>query len=101
MSIYSNVTERGLINRRKIAEQQKKQRVLKLKYRFLKQTLDKKLAECLSPIIKKIDEVEKSTQKLVGEIVKKSQPETPQLTIENTLNHQPIDNNEGVIYDVE
>ena len=36
MSIYSNVTEQDLINLRKLAEQQKEQRALKLKNRFLK-----------------------------------------------------------------
>ena len=30
MSIYSNVTEEGLINLRKLAEQQKNQRALKI-----------------------------------------------------------------------
>ena len=33
--------------------------------------------------------------------MKESQPGTPQLAIENTLNHQPIEKNEGVVYDVE
>ena len=36
MSIYSNVTERDLINLRKLAEQQKEQRALKVKKKFLK-----------------------------------------------------------------
>ena len=31
MSIYSNVTEQGLNNQRKLAEQQKNQRALKIK----------------------------------------------------------------------
>ena len=53
MSIYSNVTEQGLVNLRKLAEQQKNQRALKIKNRILKQTHDIKLAESLSPIIKK------------------------------------------------
>ena len=52
MSIYSNVTEQNLINLRKIAEQQKNQRDLKIKNRILKQT-HVKLAESLSPIKKK------------------------------------------------
>ena len=63
MSIYSNVTEKDLENLRKLAEQQKNQRAEKNKNRFLKQTLDKKLAESLSPITKKLDEVNKSTKK--------------------------------------
>ena len=34
MSIYSNVTEEDLINLRKLAEQQKEQRAIKLKIEF-------------------------------------------------------------------
>ena len=34
MSIYYNVTEQDLINLRKLAEQQKEQRALKLKKKF-------------------------------------------------------------------
>ena len=51
----------------------------------------------------------------IGELIKKSeqetpqlaiantqtQPETPQPAIENTLAPQPVENNEGVIYDVD
>ena len=53
MSIYSNITEQDLISLRKLAEQQKNQRALKIKIRILKQTHDIKLAESLSPITKK------------------------------------------------
>ena len=42
MSIYSNVTEQDLINLRKLAEQQKNQRALKIENRILKQTPDNK-----------------------------------------------------------
>ena len=77
MIIYSNVTEQDLINPRKIAEQQKNQRALKIKYRILIQTHDIKLAESLSPITKNSDEVKEFTQKL-GDVIKESQPETPQ-----------------------
>ena len=49
MSFYSNVTEQDLIFLRKLAEQQKNQRVEKI----LKQTQDVKLAESLSPITKR------------------------------------------------
>ena len=70
MSIYSNVTEQDLINLRKLAEQQKNQRAEKIKNRFLKQTHDIKLAESLSPITKKLDTINKSTEKL-AKIVKK------------------------------
>ena len=55
MGIYSNVTEQDLINLRKLAEQQKNQRVEKIKNRILKQTHDVKLAESLSPITKTLD----------------------------------------------
>ena len=71
MSIYSNVTEQDLINLRKLAEQQKEQRALKIKTRILKQTHDIKLAESLSPITKKLDEVNKSTQK-ISDVIKES-----------------------------
>ena len=71
MSIYSNVSEQDLINLRKLAEQQKEQRALKIKNRILKQTHDIKLAESLSPITKKLDEVNKSTQESLSPITKK------------------------------
>ena len=72
MTIFSNVTEQDLINLRKLAEQQKEQRVPKIKKkRILKQTYDIKLAESLSPITKKLDE---STKK-ISEVNKESNPE--------------------------
>ena len=64
MSFYSNVTEQDLINLLKLAEQQKEQRALKITNRILKQTHDDKLAESLSPITKKLEEVNKSTKKI-------------------------------------
>ena len=88
-----------MINQRKLAEQQKNQRALKIKKRILKQTHDNKLAESLSPITYKLDEVKKSTEKL-REIVKEIY--TPQLAIENTQNALPIENEQiqpGVVYD--
>ena len=94
MSIYSNVTEQDLIHLRKLAEQQKNQRALKIENRILKQTHDVKLAESLSPITKKIEKVNQSTQKL-GDVIKENN--TPQLAIENTPTNQLIENNEGVI----
>ena len=75
MSIYSNVTEKDLINLRKLAEQQKEQRALKNKNIILKQTHDVKLAESLSPITEKLDEINKSTQDL-GAVIKGSQPQS-------------------------
>ena len=71
MSIYSNVTEQDLIILRKLANQQKKQRALKIRKRILKQTQDVKLAESLSPVIKNLDEVNKSTQQSLSPITKK------------------------------
>ena len=50
-------------------EQQKNQRALNIKNRFLKQTHDIKLTEKLSPITKKLEEVKESTQK-VGDMKK-------------------------------
>ena len=71
MSIYSNVTEQDLDNLRKLAQQQKNQRALKIKNRILKQTHDVKLAESLSPITK---ELKKSTKK-ISEVIKESNSE--------------------------
>ena len=70
MSIYSNVTEQDLINLRKLAEQQKEKEAIKIKNRILKQTHDIKLAESLSPITKKLDEVNKTTQESLSPITK-------------------------------
>ena len=70
MSIYSNVTEQDLENLRKLAEQQKNQRAEKIKNRILKQTHDIKLAESLSPITTKLDNINENTKK-VGDIILK------------------------------
>ena len=61
MSLFSNVTEKDLINLRKLADKQKEQRAPEIKNRILKQTHGVKLAESFSPITKKLDEVDKST----------------------------------------
>ena len=74
MSIYSNVTEKDLDNLRKLADQQKNQRAIKIKNRILKQTHDVKLAESLSPITKKLDKINESTQNL-GDVIKESNSE--------------------------
>ena len=71
MSIYSNVSQKDLDNLRKLADQQKEQRALKIKNRILKQTHDIKLAESLSPITK---ELKKSTKK-ISEVIKESNSE--------------------------
>ena len=86
MSKYSNVTQQDLIILRKLAEQQKNQRALKVKNRILKQTHDVKLAENLSPITKKLGTINESTKQL-GELVKKSDVEDGSIrtpAIENT-----------------
>ena len=60
-----------------------------------------KLAESLRPVTKKFNEVKKSTEK-IGDVIKESQQETPQLAIENTHKALPIGNEQihpGVIYD--
>ena len=97
MSIYSNVTEKDLINLRKLAEQQKEQRALKIKNRILKQNHDDNLAESLSPITTKLDE----TSKKIGDVIKESTQNlsnvikdnnNPQLAIKNTPAPQPIEN---------
>ena len=71
MSIYSNVTEQDLEKLRELAQQQKERRALKIKNRILKQTHDIKLAESLSPITKKLDTINESTQK-ISDVIKES-----------------------------
>ena len=71
MSIYSNVTEQDLNNLPKLTEKQKNQRALKIKNKTSKQTHDVKLAESLSIITKKLDEINKSTQESLSPITKK------------------------------
>ena len=63
-----------MINLRRLADQQKEQRALKIRKRILKQTHDIKLAESLSPITKKLEEVNKSTEK-IGDVIKESNSE--------------------------
>ena len=106
MSIYSNVTEQDLINLRKLAQQQKGQRALKIRNKISKQTHDKKLAESLSPITKRLDLLENNKGEKIGELLRKSEEETPQLAIENTQT-QPqtpaIENTltqPGILYEV-
>ena len=56
---------------RKLAEQQKEHRALKIKNRILKQTHDVKFAETLSPITRKFDNINESTENLGG-VIKES-----------------------------
>ena len=85
MSIYSNVTEKDLDNLRKLADQQKNQRAIKIKNRILNQTHDVKLAESLSPITKKLDELNKSTQE-VGDKIKESNSKIDLEALPNSSN---------------
>ena len=71
MSIYSNVSQKDLDNLRKLADQQKEQRALKIRNRILKQTHDIKLAESLSPITKEL----KNSTKKISEVIKESNSE--------------------------
>ena len=82
MSNYSNVTEQDLINLRKLAQQQKEQRALKIKNRILKQTHDIKLAESLSPFTKKLDNINESTKK-IGDVIE-------ELNSENANNQEIV-----------
>ena len=59
---------------RELTEQQKNQRALKLKSRFLKQTHDIKSAKSLSPINKKLDTFIESNNK-ISEVNKDSNSE--------------------------
>ena len=84
MSIYSNVSEQDLINLRKLAEQEKENRALKIKNRILKKNHDVKLAESLSHITKKLDNINKSTQE-VGDIIKESNSKVDVKALPNVM----------------
>ena len=84
-SIYSNVTEEDLINLRKLSEQQKNERALKIKNRILKQTHDIKLAESLSPITKTLDYINKSTKE-IGEVFKETNSKVDIKALPNSSN---------------
>ena len=85
MSIYSSVTEKDLDNLRKLAEQQKNERSLKIRNKILKQFHDKKLAESLSPITEKLDSINKSTKK-IRKVIKESNSEN-----ENSKDIVPVE----------
>ena len=74
MSIWGNITETHWINLSELAEQQKIQGSIKIKKRILKQTHNIKLAENLTPIIGKLEEVKEST-KTLGEVFLKPKSE--------------------------
>ena len=85
MSIYSKVTEQDLINLRKLANQQKNERALKIKNRILKQTHDVKLAENLSPVTKKLDTINESTKE-IGEVIKETNSKVDIKALPNSSN---------------
>ena len=62
------------MNLRKLAEQQKKQRALKVKNKILEKTHDDKLAKSLSPITERLDKVHKYTEK-ISKVIKESNSE--------------------------
>ena len=82
-----------MINLRKLADQQKNQRALKIKKRILKQTHDIKLAESLTPITKKLDEINQSVKK-IGEAIKESISENIQevVPVEIDSDKSEVDN---------
>ena len=94
MNVYSNVTEEDLNKLRILAKQKKEQQALKIKNKNLKQTLDVKLAESLSPITEKLDTINNTINestnegiKKLGQLVKKPDVEdgnTQTPAIENT-----------------
>ena len=71
MSVYSVNSKEDMDNLHILANQQKEQRALKIKNRILKKTHDVKLAESLSPITKKLDTIDESTQK-ISDFIKES-----------------------------
>ena len=92
MSVYSFVTEQDLINLRKLAKPQKKQRATETENGILKQTDDINLVESSSPIPEKLDEVNDSTKKLEETVhisdVEDRNTQTP--TIENVTGTQSL-----------
>ena len=83
-----------MINLRKLAEQQKEQRALKISNRILKETHDIKLAESLSPITKKLLSINKSTKK-IRKVFKEPNSENNQeiIPVENESEDENIQTN--------
>ena len=92
MSIYPNVTEEDLFIVRKLAEQQKNQRALKIENRILKQTHDIKVAESLSPITKKLDTINENTKK-IGKAIKEPNSEKEIVPVKNESKDESIHTN--------
>ena len=93
MSFYSNVTEQDLVKLPKLAEQQKNQRALKVKNRILNQTHDIKLAESLSPIIKKLEESIKKTSEVINPSNSENENNQEIVPIENEFEESEDENN--------
>ena len=93
MNKCPNVTEQDLINLSKLAQQQKDIRATKIENRVLKQTHDKKLAESLWPITKKLEEVDNTTEE-IGEVSKtNSENENTQelVSLEDNLDDSEVE----------
>ena len=89
MSISSNVSDQDLINLRELAKQQKNQRALKFKKQNFKTNSRYKISrKCITN--NKEKRWSERNYPTIRDVNKKSQPETPQLAIENSPNHQPI-----------
>ena len=78
-----------MVNLRKLVEQQKHQRALKIKNKILKRTHDTKLAGPLSPIFKKLEEVKESTQKS-GDVMKVSNSEINKETVTDKIKYNTL-----------
>ena len=63
-----------MIKLAKLAEQQKTERIVKIKIRDLEQTPKKKTSETFEPLTKKLEEVDESTEN-IEEVMKKSDSE--------------------------
>ena len=90
--MYSNVTEKYLENLRKLAQQQKNQRALKIRNKILKQTHDVKLTESLLPITKRLDLIENNKGVKISELIKSETPaieDKPQSAIEDGNTQTP------------
>ena len=88
-----------MINLRKLAEQQKEQRVKKIKIRILNQTHDVKLAESLSPITKNLDEATEKITEVIKESTSENENNQEKVPIEVILEDsedENIDNKIGI-----
>ena len=70
MSVYRKVTKQDLNKLRKLSDQQKEERALKIRKKILRQTHNIKIVDALSPITEKLDEVNKSITESISESTK-------------------------------